>query len=52
MSTLYDRREDPHETANLWDDAGARTLRAGLLERLARTALACSETSADPSALA
>jgi hypothetical protein len=49
---LYDLREDPHETANLWDDAGARKLRAELMERLARTMLAGSETSPYPSALA
>ena len=48
MSTLYDRREDPHETANLSDDAGARTLRAELLERLART----TRLVGDPRALA
>ena len=49
---LYDLTEDPHETANLWNDAGARTLRAELVERLARTMLAGSETSPYPSALA
>ena len=49
---LYDLREDPHETANLWDDAGATKLRAELVERLARTMLAGSETSPYPSALA
>ena len=49
---LYDLGEDPHETANLWDDAGAKKLRAELMERLARTMLACSETSPYPSALA
>jgi arylsulfatase A-like enzyme len=49
---LYDLREDPHETANLWDDAGAKKLRAELVERLARTMLACSETSPYPTALA
>jgi len=49
---LYDRSEDPHETANLWDDAGAKKLRAELIERLARRMLACSETSPYPTALA
>ena len=49
---LYDLGEDPHETVNLWDDANAKKLRAELLERLARTMLACSETSPYPTALA
>ena len=49
---LYDLAEDPHETANLWNEASARKLRAELMERLARAMLACSETSPYPSALA
>lgn len=49
---LYDRQADPDETVNLWDDAGARTVRGELMERLARAMLACSETSPYPSALA
>ena len=49
---LYDLGDDPQETVNLWDDAGAKKLRAELTERLARTMLACSETSPYPSALA
>ena len=42
---LYDIAEDPHETGNLWDDAEAKKLRAELMERLARTMLAGSDTS-------
>jgi arylsulfatase A-like enzyme len=49
---LYDLGDDPNETANLWDDAGARKLRAELTERLARAMLACAETSPYPTALA
>ena len=42
---LYDLAEDPHETGNLWDDAEAKKLRAELMEHLARTMLAGSDTS-------
>lgn len=49
---LYDLAEDPHETGNLWDDAEAKKLRAELMERLARTMLAGSDTSPYPIALA
>ena len=49
---LYALTEDPDETVNLWGDAGARTLRAELMERLARTMLALSEQSPYPTALA
>ena len=49
---LYDLGEDPHETINLWDDAGAQKLRAELTERLARAMLAGSDTSPYPTALA
>ena len=49
---LYDLAEDPHETVNLWDDAGAVKLRAELIERLARAMLAASEESPYPTALA
>lgn len=49
---LYDRGEDPHETVNLWDSAGAGKLRAELMERLARAMLAGSDTSPYPTALA
>jgi arylsulfatase A-like enzyme len=49
---LYDHGADPHETVNLWNDAGAAKLRAELTERLARSMLAHSETSPYPTALA
>jgi hypothetical protein len=49
---LYDLGDDPHETTNLWDDAGAKKLRAELTERLARAMLAGSDTSPYPTALA
>ena len=49
---LYDLADDHHETANLWNDPGAASVRADLTERLARAMLALSETSPYPSALA
>ncbi len=49
---LYDLGEDPHETINLWDDAGAKKVRAELMERFARTMLAGFDTSPYPTALA
>ena len=49
---LYDLGDDPDETVNLWDDAGARKLRAELTERLARAMLAGADTSPYPTALA
>jgi GAF domain-containing protein len=52
FTELYDLDDDPDETVNLWDDAGARKLRAELTERLARAMLAGSETSPHPTALA
>jgi len=49
---LYDLGEDPEETINLWDDAGALKLRAEMMERLTRAMLSNSETSPYPAALA
>jgi hypothetical protein len=49
---LYDLGDDPHETINLWDDAGAKKSRAELTERLARAMLASADTSPYPTALA
>jgi hypothetical protein len=49
---LYDLGDDPHETMNLWNDAGAQKLRAELTERLARAMLAGADTSPYPTALA
>ena len=31
---LYDLADDPHELTNLWDEAGAATLKADLIEQL------------------
>ena len=49
---LYDLADDPHELVNLWDDTGARALRAGLVETLARKMIASSETSPYPTSAA
>jgi arylsulfatase A-like enzyme len=49
---LYDHDADPHEAVNLWNDPGAAGQRAQLMERLARSMLAVSETSPYPTALA
>lgn len=40
---LYDRKNDPDELVNLWDDPGARGLRGEMVERLARAMLAAAE---------
>lgn len=49
---IYDLQEDPHECNNLWDDPGCRSLRGELVERLARTMLAHSDTHPYPMGLA
>jgi len=49
---LYDLRDDPHELANLWFDPDSQELLRGLLARLAREMIACSETSPRPTGLA
>jgi arylsulfatase A-like enzyme len=49
---LYDLGEDPHETANLWDDAGRRTLRGELADAMVQAMIAHSETSPYPSYIA
>jgi len=49
---LYDLHEDPDETANLWNDAGAAGLRAELMERLVKAMLASADTSPYPNSLA
>ncbi|MBL8661961.1 MAG: sulfatase-like hydrolase/transferase [Candidatus Odyssella sp.] len=49
---LYDRREDPHEMANLWDDSGYAAARAEMAEKMARAMLAASDTSPHPIAIA
>jgi arylsulfatase A-like enzyme len=46
---LYDRREDPQELVNRWDDAA---LRGPLAEELARTMVEHSETSPYPTQIA
>jgi arylsulfatase A-like enzyme len=49
---LYDYERDPDEMVNLWDDAASATLRAELVLQLARTMIALSETSPNPTATA
>ncbi len=49
---LYDRRDDPHEMVNLWDDAARRGARGAMVEKLAHSMLAVSETSPYPHGLA
>jgi arylsulfatase A-like enzyme len=49
---LYDLRDDPHELANLWFDPDSQEVLRGLLARLAREMIACSETSPRPTGLA
>jgi len=49
---LYDRRDDPHEMSNLWDDAGYRGARGEMLEKLAQAIIGVSETSPHPLAIA
>lgn len=49
---LYDLREDPDELVNLWDEPGARSLRAELTLQLARQMLHHADTSPNPSAQA
>ena len=44
---LYDLDADPHEFENLWDDPGSASLKAGLMEQLARELM----DLADPSPL-
>ena len=45
---LYDLREDPRETRNLWDDPARSKIRRELTERLARRMMAEAETSPFP----
>jgi arylsulfatase A-like enzyme len=49
---LYDLGNDPHEMANLWDDPAAARLRGALMEQLARTMVAHSDTHPYPTGLA
>ena len=49
---LYDRREDPQELVNRWDDAQSAGLRAALTEELARAMVEHSETSPYPTQIA
>jgi arylsulfatase A-like enzyme len=49
---LYDLVSDPDEMINLWDDPANAGLRAELMLRLAKTMLALSETSPNPTAAA
>jgi arylsulfatase A-like enzyme len=49
---LYDRREDPDELVNRWDDSASRGLRGSLSDELVRAILEHSETSPYPSQIA
>ncbi len=49
---LYDRRDDPHEMVNLWDDSGYAAPRAAMLETLAQSMIGASDTSPHPTAIA
>ena len=49
---LYDRREDPEELRNRWDDAASRPLRGALADELVRAMLEHSETSPYPTQIA
>jgi arylsulfatase A-like enzyme len=49
---LYDRKADPDEMVNLWDEPGSATLRAALTLRLAHKMIEVSETSPNPTASA
>jgi arylsulfatase A-like enzyme len=49
---LYDRREDPDELVNRWDDSGSRGLRGSLSDELVRAILEHSETSPYPTQIA
>jgi len=49
---FYDRREDPDELDNRWDDAAARRARTELIEELARAMLEHGEASPYPTQIA
>jgi arylsulfatase A-like enzyme len=49
---FYDRREDPHELVNRWDDPASRDALRETQDRMIHEMLALSETSPRPSALA
>ena len=49
---LYDLANDPHELTNLWDDASAAPLKAGLIEQLTQEMVAKQSRSPLPSGLA
>jgi arylsulfatase A-like enzyme len=49
---LYDRREDPDELLNRWDDSASRGLRGSLSDELVRAMLEHSETSPYPTQIA
>ena len=49
---LYDRRNDPHEMDNLFDDPTHRALRGELMERLAYREMELADRSPLPTAKA
>jgi hypothetical protein len=42
---LYERRTDPSETLNLWDDPAHRSVRADLMEQLVQEMVSSMEES-------
>ena len=49
---LYDWVNDPHEVHNLWDESSARSIRAEMTEKLARSMIDMAETSPYPTRIA
>ncbi len=49
---LDDQHNDPLEVNNLWDEAGAKSLRAAMTEQLARGMIELAETSPYPTRIA
>lgn len=49
---LYDLRDDPHEMRNLWSAPEAAGVRAGLMEKMARTLIDLQDRAPHPTGLA
>ena len=49
---LYDLEEDPHEMCNLWSEPQTAALKAGLMEKMARTLIDFQDRSPWPTGLA
>lgn len=52
LGELYDLQNDPHEERNLWDDPAHSSVKARLLERLAREMVRLTDDAPLPTALA